>query len=60
MNNYVTQFFCRVPSMDLYGPDFSDSKDPVFFDSRDPLIIFSDSRDLIFNSMDPKRIPKTP
>jgi len=33
--------------MDLYGPDFSDSKDPIFSDSRDPLIIFSDSRDLI-------------
>jgi len=36
--------------MDLYGPDFSDS--------RDPLVIFSDSRDPIFNSMDPNRVPK--
>jgi len=31
--------------MDLYEPDFSDS--------RDPMIIFSDSRD-------PNRVPKTP
>jgi len=36
----------------LYGPDFSDSEDP--------LIIFSDSSDLIFNSMEPNRVPKTP
>jgi len=45
--------------MDLYKPGFYDFKDLIFFDSRDPLIIFSDSkdliysRDLIFNSMDP-------
>jgi len=32
--------------MDLYGPDISDSKDPIFSDFRDPLIIFFDSRDL--------------
>jgi len=38
--------------MDLQGPDFSDS--------REPMIILSDSRDLIFNSRDPNRIPKTP
>jgi len=38
--------------MDLQGPDFSDS--------RDPMIIFSVSRDPIFNSRDPNRIPKTP
>jgi len=36
--------------MDLYGPDFSDS--------RDPLVIFSYFRDPIFNSMDPNRVPK--
>jgi len=41
-----------------YGPDFSDSKDPIFSNSRDPLIIFSDSRDPIFNSMNPNRVPK--
>jgi len=22
--------------MDLQGPDFSDSRDPIFYDSRDP------------------------
>jgi len=38
--------------MGLYGPDFSDS--------RDPMIIFSDARDPIFNSRDPHRVPKTP
>jgi len=38
--------------MQLYGPDFSDSSNM--------LIIFSDSRDPIFNSMDPNRVPKTP
>jgi len=38
--------------MDLQGPDFSDS--------RDPMIIFSDSRDPIFNSSDPNRVPKMP
>jgi len=42
-----------VPGMNLQGPDFSDSKDPVFIDSRDPMMIFSDSRD-------PNRVPETP
>jgi len=46
--------------MDLYGSDFSDSKDPIFPDYSDPLIILSDSRDTIFNPMDPNRVPKTP
>jgi len=41
-----------VPDIDLYGPDF--------FDSRDPMIIFTDSRGSTFNSMDPNRVPKTP
>jgi len=39
--------------MDLYGPDFSDSRDPIFSDFRELMIIFSDSRD-------PNRVPKTP
>jgi len=30
--------------MDLQGPDFSDSRDPIFSDFRNPMIIFSDSR----------------
>jgi len=34
--------------MDLYGPDFSDSTDPIFYDSGDP----------IFNSRGPNRVPK--
>jgi len=38
----------------------SDSKDPIFYDSWDPMIIFSDSRDPIFNSRDPIRVSKTP
>jgi len=38
--------------MDLQGPDLSDS--------IDPMIIFADSRDPIFNSMDPNRVPETP
>jgi len=46
--------------MDLQGPDFSDFRDPIFSDSRDPMIIFSVSRDPIFNSRDPNRVPKTP
>jgi len=46
--------------MDLYGPDFSDSKDPIFSDFKDPLIIFTDSRDSTFNSVDPNRVPETP
>jgi len=46
--------------MDLYGPDFFDSRDPIFSESRDPMIILSDSRDPIFNSRDPNRVPKTP
>jgi len=37
--------------MDLQGPDFSDSRDPIIYDFRDPMIIFSDSRD-------PIRVPK--
>jgi len=36
--------------MDLYGPDFSDSRDPIFSDSGDP----------IFNSSDPNWVPETP
>jgi len=43
-----------------YGPDFSDSRDPIFSDSREPMIIFADSRDPIFNSRDPNLVPKTP
>jgi len=42
--------------MDLWGPDFSISRDPIFSDFRDPIIIFSDSRDpiIIFSdSRDP-------
>jgi len=39
--------------MDLQGPDFSDSRDPILSDSKDPMINFSDSRD-------PNRVPKTP
>jgi len=33
--------------MDLWGPDFSDSRDPIFYDFRDPMIIFFYSRDPI-------------
>jgi len=33
--------------MDLYGPDLSDSRDPIFSDFMDPMIIYSDSRDPI-------------
>jgi len=39
--------------MDLWGPDFSDPRDPIFPDFMDPMIIFCDSRD-------PNRVPKTP
>jgi len=46
--------------MDLQGPDFSDSRDTLFSDFRDPMIIFSDTRDPIWNSRDPNRVPKTP
>jgi len=46
--------------MDLKGPDFSSSRDPIFSESRDPMIIFSDFRDPIFNSKDPNRVTKTP
>jgi len=46
--------------MDLQGPDFSDSRDPIFSDFWDPMIIFSDSRHPIRNSRDPNRVPKTP
>jgi len=46
--------------MDLEGPDFSDSRDPIFYDSMDPMISFSDSGAPIFNSRDPNRVPKTP
>ena len=45
--------------MDLCGRGFHDSKDPIFSDSTDPLIIFSDSKDAIFNSMDPNRVTKS-
>jgi len=38
--------------MDQWGSDFSVS--------RDPMIIFSDSRDLIFKSRDMNRVPKIP
>jgi len=37
--------------MDLQGPDFSDS--------RDPMIIFAALRDPIFNSRDPNRVPNS-
>ena len=42
-------FFLRKLLGTQYGPDF--------FDFRDP--IFSDSRELIFNSRDPNQVPKT-
>jgi len=35
-------------------------RDPIFSDFRDPMIIFSDSRDPIWNSRDPNRVPKMP
>jgi len=34
--------------MDLQGPDFSDSRDPIFSDFRDRMIILSDSRAGLF------------
>jgi len=46
--------------MDLQGPDFSNSRDPIFLDSMDAMMIFSDSRDPIINSRDLNRVPKTP
>jgi len=46
--------------MDLFGPDFSDSRDPVFSDSRDPMTIYAYSGAPIFNSRDPNWVPKTP
>ena len=36
-----------------------DSRDPIFYDSRDLKMIFSDSRDPIFNSRNPNWVPKT-
>jgi len=45
--------------MNLSGPDFSDFRDPIFSDSVDRMTIFSESRDPIFNSRDPNRVPKT-
>jgi len=45
-----TRVFLRKmlgPGMDLSGPDFSDSRDPIFSDFRDPMKIFSDSKDPI-------------
>jgi len=33
--------------MDLQGPDFYDSRDPIVSNCRDPTIIFSDFRDPI-------------
>jgi len=46
--------------MNLQGPGFSDSRAPILFYSRDLMMIFSDSRDPIFNSRDSNRVPKTP
>ena len=46
--------------MGQYGPDFSDSRDPIFSDCKDPMIIFPDCWDQIFNCGDPNRVPKTP
>ena len=34
-------------------------REPIFSDSRDPMMIFSVSRDSIFNSRDPNRVPET-
>ena len=44
--------------MELYGPNFADSRDPICSDSGDPMIIFSDSRDPISNSRDPNQVKK--
>jgi len=46
--------------MDKQGSDISDSRDPILSDFRDPMIIFFGSRDPIFNSRNPNRVPKTP
>ena len=56
----ITQVFLRKMLGTWYGPDFSDCRDPIILDSKDPMIIFSDSRDPVFNSRDPIRVPKTP
>jgi len=41
-------------------PLHATARDPIFSDSRDPMITFSDSRNPIFNSRDPIRVPETP
>ena len=42
----------QAPGMDLQGPDFSDP--------RDKMVIFTDSKDPVFNSRDPNQVPKKP
>jgi len=50
-------FFSRKVLGTRYGP--VSCRDPIVYD-RDPMIIFSDSRDPIFNSRDPNRVPEIP
>ena len=41
-----------MPDIDLWGPNFSDFSDPM--------IIFTDTRDITFNSREPIRVPEIP
>ena len=42
--------------MDLQGSDFSDSRELIFSDFMDPMIIFSDSKNPIWNARDLNRV----
>jgi len=53
-----SRLFLRKMLGTRYGPDFSDSRDPIFSDFRDPMIIFSDSGDPVWNSNALKRLKK--
>jgi len=62
--NQYHQGFLRKMLGTQYGPagtqNFPDSRDLILSHFRDPMINLSDSMDLIFNSRDPNRVPKTP
>jgi len=52
---YVTQVFFKE---NVRYPVCT-CRDPILSDSKDPITIFVDSRDPIFSSRDPTRVPKT-
>jgi len=67
LNNFVQYSHCQVVQpfrspflIKALTSFFKENVRYPLWTCRDPITIFADSRDTIFNSRDPNRVPKTP